>query len=253
LVHLETILRAARYDVMFQSPTAIRHPLISAFEEFVREPLFPCVGAKAALSKQQMTFVVARDIKSAWDDLDIHEQVRGLVDLYRENRAPFRSLAVIFEHDSGLDELEFERYLWERLQSLSDKDDWLGQKQDARVAHDPNHPEFSLSFGGEAFFIVGLHPQASRPARRFVRPTMIFNLHDQFEMLREANQYEKLRASILDRDVKIAGTINPMLAKHGEVSAARQYSGRAVESGWKCPYQRAGTHPDLEMLNAITD
>jgi FPC/CPF motif-containing protein YcgG len=229
------------------------HPLIGAFEQSVRDPLFPCVGAKAALSKEQMTFVVARDMKSAWDDLDIHAQVRSLVHLYHQNRTPFRSLAVIFEHDSGLDELEFERYLWERLQSLSDKDDWLGQKQDARVAHDPNHPEFSLSFGGEAFFIVGLHPLASRPARRFVRPTMIFNLHDQFELLREANQYEKLRASIMDRDLKMAGDINPMLSKHGEVSAARQYSGRAVEKGWKCPYLRAGTHPDQELLDAIND
>lgn len=238
---------------MFQSPIAIRHPLISAFEEFVREPLFPCVGAKAALSRKQMTFVVARDIKSAWDDFDIHAAVRGLVDKYRENRAPFRSLAVIFNQDLRLDELQFEQRLWERLQTLSDMDDWLGQEKDARVAHDPNHPEFSLSFGGEAFFIIGLHPQVSRPARRFVRPSMIFNLHDQFELLREANQYEKLRASILDRDVKIAGNINPMLAKHGEVSAARQYSGRAVESGWKCPYQRAGAHPDQELLDVITD
>lgn len=239
--------------MMFQSVSVINHPLIAAFQEFVRDPLFPCVGAKAALSKEQMTFVVARDVKSAWDDLEIHAQLRGLVDLYRQNRAPFRSLAVIFEHNSDLDELQFEQFLWERLQSLSDKDDWLGQEKDARVAHDPNHPEFSLSFGGEAFFIVGLHPHASRPARRFVRPTMIFNLHDQFELLREANQYEKLRASILDRDVKIAGCINPMLAKHGEVSAARQYSGRAVENGWKCPYQRSGAHPDLELLDAITD
>lgn len=239
--------------MMFQSVSAINHPLIAAFQEFVRDPLFPCVGAKAALSKEQMTFVVARDVKSAWDDLEIHAQLRGLVDLYRQNRAPFRSLAVIFEDNSDLDELEFEQFLWERLQSLSDKDDWLGQEKDARVAHDPNHPEFSLSFGGEAFFIVGLHPQASRPARRFLRPTMIFNLHDQFELLREANQYEKLRASIIDRDVKIAGSINPMLAKHGELSAARQYSGRAVENGWKCPYQRAGAHPDLELLDAITD
>lgn len=238
---------------MFQPVSEINHPLIAEFQKFVRDPLFPCVGAKAALSKEQMTFVVARDVKSAWDDLEIHAQLRALVDLYRQNRAPFRSLAVIFEHNSDLNELEFEQYLWARLQSLSDKDDWLGQEKDARVAHDPNHPEFSLSFGGEAFFIVGLHPQASRPARRFVRPTMIFNLHDQFELLRKANQYEKLRASILDRDVKIAGSINPMLAKHGEVSAARQYSGRAVESGWKCPYQRAGAHPDLELLDAITD
>ena len=232
---------------------ALRHPLITAFEEFVRDPLFPCVGAKAALSKRQMTYVIARDIRSAWDDLRVHEMIVDLVALYRKNPAPFRSLAVIFEDDTEIDEVGFEQLLWQRVQSLSDKDDWLGQKPDDRVAHDPNHPEFSVSFGGEAFFIVGLHPQASRPARQFVRPTMIFNLHDQFERLREANQYEKLKSSILERDVKIAGTINPMLAGHGTVSAARQYSGRAVGSEWRCPYARAGTHPDQELLRAVNN
>ncbi|MGB5077183.1 MAG: guanitoxin biosynthesis heme-dependent pre-guanitoxin N-hydroxylase GntA [Sphingorhabdus sp.] len=238
---------------MIQELSNMRHPLITAFEEFVRDPLFPCVGAKAALAKRQMTFVVARDIRSAWDDLAIHEMIMAMVGLYRSNPAPFRSLAVIFEDESALDEIEFERHLWERLQSLSDKDDWLGQKIDLRVAHDPNHPEFSVSFGGEAFFIVGLHPKASRPARQFVRPMMIFNLHDQFERLRESNQYERLRESILERDARVAGSINPMLAQHGEVSAARQYSGRAVGSDWKCPYERAGYHPDLEMLDAVHD
>ena len=232
---------------------ALRHPLITTFEEFVRDPLFPCVGAKAALSKRQMTYVVARDIGSAWDDLNIHKEILNLVELYRKNPAPFRSLAIIFEAESALDEAAFEHLLWDRLQSLSDKDDWLGQQPDERVAHDPNHPEFSLSFGGEAFFIVGLHPQASRPARQFIRPTMIFNLHDQFERLRESNQYEKLKSSILERDVKIAGTINPMLAGHGEVSAARQYSGREVGSEWRCPYARAGEHPDRELLRAVNN
>lgn len=238
---------------MHHQTPALRHPLITAFEEFVRDPFFPCVGAKAALSKRQMTYVVARDIRSAWDDLSIHGMITGLVDLYRKNPAPFRSLAVIFEDESAIDEFGFEQHLWERLQSLSDKDDWLGQKPDDRVAHDPNHPEFSISFGGEAFFVVGLHPHASRPARRFARPTMIFNLHDQFERLREEGQYEKLRASILDRDVKIAGTINPMLAGHGEVSAARQYSGRAVGTEWRCPYSRAGTRPAMELPRAVND
>ena len=89
-----------------------------------------------------------------------------------------------------------------------------------------------------AFFVVGLHPHASRPARRFAYPTMIFNLHDQFETLRAQNRYEKLRASILDRDEKLAGSINPMLARHGSISEARQYSGRAVSDAWACPYHR---------------
>ena len=242
-----------RYCIMHHQTPALRHPRINAFEDFVRDPSFPCVGAKAALSKRQMTYVVARDIRTAWDDFDIHTAIRGIVNLYRENPAPFRSLAVIFDTDTALDELDFEQHLWARWQSLSDKDDRLGQKCDDRVAHDPGHPEFSVSFGGEAFFIIGLHPQASRPARRFVRPTMIFNLHDQFEKLREEGQYEKLRATILDRDVKIAGDMNPMLAQHGEVSAARQYSGRAVDAEWKCPYSRASARPDMELNHARND
>ena len=36
-----------------------------------------------------------------------------------------------------------------------------------------------------------------------------------------------MRESILERDVSLAGTLNPMLARHGEASQARQYSGRA--------------------------
>ncbi len=238
---------------MHQPTPTLRHPLTTAFEEFVRDPLFPCVGAKAALSKRQMTYVVARDIRSAWDDLNIHKCLMELINLYRKNPAPFRSLAVIFEDENALDEVGFERLLWARLQSLSDKDVWLGQRPDDRVAHDPNHPEFSVSFGGEAFFIVGLHPQASRPARRFIRPTMIFNLHDQFEKLREADRYEKLRASIIERDIDLAGTANPMLSRHGVISPARQYSGRAVGPEWRCPYVRSGTHIDQDFLRAVND
>ena len=106
---------------------------------------------------------------------------------------------------------------------------------------DPEDPHFSLSFAGEAFFVVGLHPNASRPARRFEAPAMVFNLHAQFEVLREQQRYEKLRASILERDLALAGSINPMLARHGESSEARQYSGRAVDADWKCPFHRADT------------
>ena len=33
----------------------------------------------------------------------------------------------------------------------------------------------------------------------------------------------------------LSGSINPMLARHGESSEARQYSGRVVDEDWKCP------------------
>jgi FPC/CPF motif-containing protein YcgG len=219
------------------------HPLAHRFRSFVNDRDFPCVGAKAALKRDGMRFIVARDFQSAWDDLRI---LPGLFDLARSYRAEpelFQSMVVLFEQGAPFDERAFELGLWKRLQSLSDKDEWLGQPGDSRVAHDPSDPHFAMSFGGEAFFIVGLHPRASRPARRFETPAMVFNLHDQFETLRAEGRYDKLRASILERDLAVAGSANPMVAHHGSQSAARQYSGRAVEPGWRCPYSgRSGRH-----------
>lgn len=182
-----------------------------------------------------MRIVVARDISSGWDDMRIYPALLSFIANYRESPDLFQSFAVVFEGPDRISEEAFEESLWQRAQSLSDKDSWLGQPHDARVAADPDNPHFSLSFGGEAFFVVGLHPGASRPARRFTSPVMVFNLHSQFERLRAEGRYEKLRASILQRDEALAGSTNPMLARHGEASEARQYSGRQVGPDWRCP------------------
>jgi FPC/CPF motif-containing protein YcgG len=114
---------------------------------------------------------------------------------------------------------------------------WRGQHYDPAVSPDPEDPHFSLSFGGEAFFAVGLHARASRPARRFPYPAIVFNLHDQFERLRAEGRYERMRERIIERDVALAGAPNPMLARHGEASEAAQYSGRQVPSDWTCPFR----------------
>jgi FPC/CPF motif-containing protein YcgG len=222
-----------------------QHALAMSFTRFVEAAEFPCVGAKSALARGQMRFVVGRDIRSAWDDLRIYPNLLDLARSYRANPALFQSLVVLFEQDAGLDEQGFEVMLWDRLQSLSQKDEWLGQKSDPRVSDDPEDPHFSLSFGGEGFFVVGLHPQASRPARRFERPALVFNLHDQFEQLRSDGTYDKLRSKIIDRDIALAGSANPMLARHGTASEARQYSGRAVGDDWVCPFSgRVVEHGD---------
>lgn len=222
---------------MLSPPDDASHPLARRFRDFVVAPNFPCVGAKAALGRGQMEIVVARDFTSAWDDLRIYP---GLLDLARRYQAEpklFQTFIAIFEQPRELSEESFEAHMWNRLQSLSDKDNWHGQPADPRVQSDPESPHFSLSFGGEAFFVVGLHPNASRPARRFEAPALVFNLHDQFEQLREQGRYEKLRENILARDLVLAGEPNPMLSRHGQSSEARQYSGRAVESDWACPFQ----------------
>jgi hypothetical protein len=212
--------------------------IIQKFEQFVRDAAFPCVGAKSALNKGQMHFVLADDICSAWDDLRILPHIGALAKHYRETPDLFQTLVVIFRKSEKLTERRFERAVWDRLQSLSDKDEWLGQPVDPRISTDPEDPHFAVSFAGEAFFIVGLHPNASRPARRFDYPVMVFNLHDQFERLRAEGRYDPLRDTIMKRDEQLAGSMNPMLAQHGDASAARQYSGRQVEDDWVCPFSR---------------
>jgi FPC/CPF motif-containing protein YcgG len=198
---------------------------------------FPCLGAKSAMARGLLRTVVCRSLDSAWDDVRIHDELLSWSSAYRKDPAGLRSLAVVFEGPDDLDEKEFEAAMWRRLQSLADKDVWRGQPYDHSVSANAEDPHFSLSFGGEAFFVVGLHPQASRPARRLPRPTLVFNLHDQFDRLRGDGRYEPMRAKIMQRDVALAGTVNPMLVRHGEASEARQYSGRVVGADWRCPFR----------------
>jgi FPC/CPF motif-containing protein YcgG len=197
---------------------------------------FPCVGAKSALSTGRLKVVACYRLTSGWDDMRIHQELMTWSAQYAADSSGLRSLAFAFDGPDDLDEIEFEQAMWERLQSLADKDAWLGQEYDRRVSPDPSDPHFSLSFGGTAYFIVGLHPNASRPARRFPQPTLVFNLHDQFEKLRADGRYDRMRETIMARDVALAGSPNPMLQRHGEGSAAAQYSGRAVNDGWRCPF-----------------
>ncbi|WP_419716231.1 guanitoxin biosynthesis heme-dependent pre-guanitoxin N-hydroxylase GntA [Altererythrobacter aquiaggeris] len=197
---------------------------------------FPCVGAKSAMARGTLKVLAAHSLDSGWDDLAIHRELMCWASEYRAAPGGLRSLAVVFDGPHGLTETGFEQLMWQRIQSFADKDAWLGQPYDHRVSADPDDPHFSLSFGGEGFFVVGLHPSASRPARRFSRPTMVFNLHDQFEALRQQGRYNRMRDTILKRDEAFAGSPNPMLSNHGEASAARQYSGRAVNDEWRCPF-----------------
>jgi len=223
--------------------------LPDAFEKFIGQPDYPCLGAKSAMGKNQIEYVIARDIRSAWDDLTIIEALGKFASEYTKFQTMFQSLVVIFQSEEVLTEEAFEHALWDRLQSLHDKDEFHGFAYDGTVAAEPSNPEFSLSFGGQAFFAVGLHPGASRQARRFSRNAIVFNLHDQFERLRDAGKYENMRAKILQRDKDWTGSINPMLAVHGSVSEARQYSGRAVGEDWQCtfrPHQWQGAASDRD-------
>lgn len=204
---------------------------------FIAQAHFPCVGAKSASATGGLHTFVAHDIALGRDDAAVHRKLEACAAADDLPQGQLRSFAVIFRENKWLSELQFEQALWQRLQMLAVLDTRQGWPYDAVVSPDPDDAEFSVSFAGQAFFIVGLHPVASRPSRKFAYPTMIFNRHAQFIALREQGLYEKMRRQILKRDIDLAGTANPMLADHGEYSAARQYSGRAVSEPWACPFR----------------
>lgn len=205
-----------------------------AFVDRVSAPAFPCVGAKSALAQEQLEFIRAGDLREGRDDARL---LRGVADFIARcaSRDLFTSLVLLFETTPNLDEVDFESALWERLQALHEMDA-PDNPWDPSVSCDPDAPDFSMSLGGQAFYIVGLHPGSSRPARQFACAALVLNLHSQFETLRAEGRYERLRTAIAARELEFSGSRNPMLAVHGQASEARQYSGRAVGPDWACPF-----------------
>jgi FPC/CPF motif-containing protein YcgG len=205
----------------------------AAIHRAIEDHAFPCVGAKAALARDAVQVVEGGDLRRADSDAAVLEAIGRFASTH-DHDVVFASLVVAYPRTQRLTEAAFEAALWERLQALHALD--RDHAWDLTVSSDPADPAFSMSLGGRAFYIVGLHEGASRPARRIAGAALVFNLHSQFEALRADGRYDKLSEAIRARDIALAGSINPMLSRHGEASEARQYSGRQVGDDWRCPF-----------------
>lgn len=203
----------------------------------VAAPSYPCVGAKSVFAHDDAEVVV-------FGQLGAEDATAGLLDALgqfstahpREIGDAMPSMAsflAVFRAPLPTTEAEFEDLLWRQLALLhaADTAPW-----DDAVSSDPDSPHFGFSVAGRAFFVIGMHPAASREARRTPLPVLVFNLHSQFEQLRASGRYDRLRDTVRKRDVRLQGWVNPMVADHGVRSEARQYSGRAVGDDWRPPY-----------------
>jgi hypothetical protein len=237
---MNTLLRDIRPDEA-TAWSAMIDATARAFEAFIGQQAFPCLGAKASQARGQLQTLCVHDIASARDDRRITRRLQDFA-AQADDDSLFVSLAILFPGSARISEPAFEMALWQRLRAIHAIDrashDW-----DDSVSADPASADFSMSVGGKAFYVVGLHANASRPARRFRCPALVFNLHHQFEQLRTDGRYEKLRQAIIQRDIAFAGSPNPMLALHGKSSEARQYSGRQVGADWVCPFHAFGDDP----------
>ena len=201
-------------------------------DAFIADASFPCIGAKSAIAHDGVWACHAGDLRSGGHDPEILAALRALPAGGRTPRE-FISLVALFPDTPGLSEVDFERHLWRRLQALHDADP---SPWDAAVDADPRSPRFGMSLAGRAFYIVGMHPNSSRLARQAPTTMLAFNLHSQFDSLRQAGSFERFRSVIHSRDAALQGEANPMLADHGERSEALQYSGRQVAPDWACPF-----------------
>ncbi|WP_457253174.1 guanitoxin biosynthesis heme-dependent pre-guanitoxin N-hydroxylase GntA [Pedococcus sp. P5_B7] len=205
--------------------------IAEGLESMVLHPDYPCLGARSVFNRDRATVVVLERLAT---EESTQALLRALTDFGRETdrTAGFASLVAVFRAVEISSEPEFETLLWRQLELLHEAD---SQPWDPGVSDDPDNPHFAFSVGGTAFFVVGLHPQSSRMARRTPLPTLVFNLHDQFEELRASDRFERMRDTIRRRDTELQGSLNPMVADHGQRSEARQYSGRSVPQDWEAP------------------
>ncbi len=211
---------------------------VNAYEDFrayIINDNFSCIGAKAALNGNLFRVGCYDEINTLETNRLLAHDLNAFAAEQKEAVTNYASFAAIFTAPMIENEDVWEKSLWGQLQSLHELDrqrfEW-----DPSVSNDPKDPGFSFSLAGTGFFIVGLHPQSSRLARRFSRATMVFNPHAQFDRLRELNQYARMQQTIRTREMKLQGSLNPNLSDFGTQSEARQYSGRAVEENWKCPF-----------------
>lgn len=231
VIHEQTYFRPEEIDAA--SPNKIQ--LINQhFVNKVDDTDYPCVGAKSALHTDQYRLGVYDTMGSEVTTQLLAGDLKTYIKETLQTDSQYMSMIAVFS-DQVETELDFEQKLWLQLQRLHDSEK-SQTAWDPAVANDPTSDDFSFSFDQTAFFVVGLHPHSSRKARQFGFCAMAFNLHRQFEQLREADRYEKMKQVIREREINYEGTINPMLNDHGEGSEAAQYSGRKVEKDWKCPF-----------------
>ena len=213
----------------------LKREFVTRFKAFVAAPSFPCVGAKSAMNRGRMEFGL---FEALADDRAAAAMCEQLADFSSQFPTPGTdpvSFVAMFREPVA-NEDEFHRRLWSHLQAMHDVDA-VRHPWDVAVSSEVGDKQFSFSIASRAFFVVGLHPQSSRLARRAPFPCLVFNFHDQFEAMREDGRYERLQEAIRARDVALQGAINPVLARFGEASEAHQYSGRAAPVPGGCEFQ----------------
>lgn len=211
-----------------------RSSVENEFRAFVEEPAFPCLAGKGLVRQRGYTLGVYGRLGSESTTSELARDLASFGDKADLDGPAFAAFVAVFRGRPPVTETLFEQQLWLQLQRLHDAD--AGNDWDPSVSSNPEDSNFGFSFGRRAFFVVGLHPGSARLARRFSRAALVFNPHAQFDRLRQDGRFERLKSAIRERDLALQQEPNSALADFGARSEAQQYSGKAADADWKCPF-----------------
>lgn len=203
------------------------------YKQWIVEEEHPCIMAQTVFSQENVIINEYTALGNSATNEKLLKDLEKYIAGYDFSTNDFQSFIAVFPDAEIENEDEFELVLWKQLADLHRID---SRAWDNNVSSDPKDDNFSFSLAGRAFYIVGMHPKSSRKARRSPYPCIVFNLHNQFEKLREMGVYHNVRDKIRERDIELQGSMNPMLEDFGKSSEAKQYSGKATGKDWVCPF-----------------
>jgi uncharacterized protein len=215
------------------TPSPLTHYVHDAFRAHVLNDRFSCIAGRSAVQRSAYGFALYSRMDGVAEAENLGLGLSRFLEDADLAQMPLTAFVASFVDPVPATEACFEDLLWSLLQRLhgADARHWAAESSEL-----PESPNFAFSFGATAFFVVGLHAGSCRLTRRFAWPTLVFNPHWQFEQLRDEGRYTRFRDVIRARELTLQGTLNPMLSDFGERSEARQYSGRAVDEEWRCPF-----------------
>ncbi|MFE0154546.1 guanitoxin biosynthesis heme-dependent pre-guanitoxin N-hydroxylase GntA [Nonomuraea sp. NPDC059007] len=210
------------------------------FRAMMLSEAYTCVGGASAVRQARYRFGVFPELASPEGVGECAASLRAFLEEFPEKENPVAVFVAVFRGPVIDGEDAFERLLWQHLQGLHDGDTqppWWDP--DDRDAWDD---ELGFVFSGRNFFVVGLHPAASRHSRVFAWPTLVFNTLSHMRPLEQAGQFQRMQSKIRVRDERLQGSPSPTLT----LRQVAQFSGRSVGPDWEFPLRPREEQPDPE-------
>ena len=208
----------------------------TAIADLLNQKDYPCIAAVAALHDAQLRIGLYSGLGTGASSKKLTQDLTQFKAEQTATKSPYLSFWAVFDDTAPASEKEFEDAMWSELSALSSSSPEAA-RPDPKFSSDPADKNFCFSFAGDAYFIVGMHPQSSRLARRFPFPSMIFNLYEQFEALGDG--YEPMVKTNRKRDRQFQGSVNPTVKRWADRWESIQFSGRENPPDWKCPFHRS--------------